>query len=362
MRIGSPRRVPKAPSRRPATTEAETLIAPADEPETAEDQAAPEDEPETGPLRRCLITRERLPKERMIRFVLSPEQVVVPDLTARLPGRGIWLSARGDVVETARVHGSLTRAFAKHAAKDMAKDAAPDDLIGPDKLLDPDKLLGAGKVEAKSGPKVVRGLVTLTPDLVDLIEAMLLRRVVELLGLARRAGQAVCGFQKAREWLTSNRAGLVVQASDGSVDERTRFLSGVTVNDLGAQASFDLGVPTPQPPGVSGDLPPSDGDAVHDDVVPREKKPKVIPVGSPLPAATLGTVFGRDHVVHVVVGPGRLAEALANEISRLSGVQHRPEPVRKNAKAGPKAAGGDAGKIEAGHSGEDHELNKRAGV
>jgi hypothetical protein len=106
----------------------------------------------------------------------------------------------------------------------------------------------------------------------------------------------------------------------------------------------------------------SDAGAVDDDAVPREKKPKVIPVGSPLPAAALGTVFGRDHVVHVVVGPGRLAEALANEISRLSGVQHRPEPGRKNAKAGPKATGGDAGKIEAGHSGQDHEMNKRAGA
>jgi predicted RNA-binding protein YlxR (DUF448 family) len=303
-------------------------------------------EPETGPLRRCLITRERLPKERMIRFVLSPEQVVVPDLTARLPGRGIWLSARGDVVETARAHGSLTRAFAKHAAKGIAKVVEPD---------------GAGNADAKPGSKVTRGLVTLTPDLSDLIEAMLLRRVVELMGLARRAGQAVCGFQKAREWLTSNRAGLVVQASDGSADERTRFLSGVTTMDLGAQVSPVVSdLQTSSPPEISGDL-PSDADVV-DGVVPREKRPKVVPVGSPLPAAALGAVFGRDHVVHVVVGPGRLAEALANEISRLSGVQRRPEPVRKNAKAGPKAAGGDAGKIEAGLTGQDHEMIKRAGA
>jgi hypothetical protein len=54
-----------------------------------------DDEPETGPLRRCVVTRERLPKERMIRFVVAPDRRLVPDLVATLPGRGIWLSAPG---------------------------------------------------------------------------------------------------------------------------------------------------------------------------------------------------------------------------------------------------------------------------
>ena len=48
-----------------------------------------DDAPETGPLRRCAVTRERLPKERMIRFVIGPDRTVVPDLAERLPGRGI---------------------------------------------------------------------------------------------------------------------------------------------------------------------------------------------------------------------------------------------------------------------------------
>src|SRR6202161_2735952 len=63
----------------------------------ARDDDAPE--PETGPLRRCIVTRERLPKERMIRFVVGPDRQIVPDLAARLPGRGIWLSASADVLE-----------------------------------------------------------------------------------------------------------------------------------------------------------------------------------------------------------------------------------------------------------------------
>src|ERR1700741_4577093 len=69
-------------------------------PEVAIEGADDNAEPETGPLRRCIITRERLPKERMIRFVVGPDRQIVPDLAARLPGRGIWLSASSDVLKS----------------------------------------------------------------------------------------------------------------------------------------------------------------------------------------------------------------------------------------------------------------------
>ena len=100
------------------------------------------------------------------------------------------------------------------------------------------------------------------------------RRVTDLLGLARRAGQAVGGYAKAREALVQGRAGLVVQASDGSDEECHRVMSGA-----------------------------------HD-----------VRVARPLTAAALGAVFGRDHLVHVVVAPGRLADGLVTETSRLAGM------------------------------------------
>ena len=209
-------------------------------------------EAEVGPLRRCAVTRERLPKERMIRFVVGPERQIVPDLAARLPGRGIWLSARRDVLESARNRG----AFAKAA----------------------------------------RGQVQVPPDLTSELQASLERRVGEIIGLARRAGQAVAGFGKAREWLAAGRAGLVVQASDGSPDERARFLAGW-----------------------------------------REK----VPVIAPLDAAALGAVFGRDHAVHAVVGVGRLADMLREEAGRLAGIRaHHPDGhLAGSTKAGGQAAG-----------------------
>lgn len=200
---------------------------------TAADTAADDEAEESGPLRRCILTRQRLPKERMIRFVVGPDRTIVHDLNAKLPGRGIWLSAARDVIETAGAKGNLTRAFARAA----------------------------------------RGPVVLPPDLLVVLETALVRRIGELLGLSRRAGQAVAGFDKAREWLRSGRARLVVQAADGSAAERARLLSGTT-----------------------------------------------LPVFSPLPGAALGRVFGRDYVVHVAIAPGKLAESLRIEAERLAGL------------------------------------------
>jgi predicted RNA-binding protein YlxR (DUF448 family) len=167
----------------------------------------------------------------MIRFVVAPDRRVVPDLAQRLPGRGIWLSARRDVLEAARTRGAFARA--------------------------------------------ARGPVTVPPDLFATVLAGLERRISDTLGLARRAGQAVAGFTRAREWLDAGRAGLIVEASDGSAEERARF--------LGMWA---------------------------------EK----VPVVTPLDAANLGTVFARDHVVHIAVAPGRLAEMLRADSERLAGL------------------------------------------
>jgi len=187
-------------------------------------------EPELkGPLRRCIATRETLPKERMIRFVLGPGREIVPDLAGKLPGRGMWLSARADVLERALNRGAFARA--------------------------------------------ARGQVHLPPDLRARIETALKGRLRDQVGLARRAGQAVCGFQQVREWLQAGRAAVLVEAVDGSPSERAR-LAG------------------------------------------RRDVPLVLA----LTAEELGAVFGRDHAVHVAIAPGRIADMLVQEAGRLAAV------------------------------------------
>jgi len=224
-----------------------------DDGDARDDGGAEDPAPEFGPFRQCIVTRERLPKERMIRFVIGPDRQLVPDLASRLPGRGIWLSASADVI-------GLPRARKDGAGKEQRGDAL------------------AGRRLTRAFSRAARGPITVPPDLSAVLQAALARRITELLGLTRRAGQAVAGFEKARDYLRSTGSRLVLQASDGSVAERARFLSGAAADTM---------------------------------------------VFDPLPGVDLGRIFGRDHVVHVAVAPGRLAESLAMEAGRLAGLRNR---------------------------------------
>jgi predicted RNA-binding protein YlxR (DUF448 family) len=200
----------------------------------------------------------------MIRFVLDPGRRVVPDLAGKLPGRGMWLSARADVIEGAARRG----AFAKAA----------------------------------------RGEVLVPPDLRARIEDGLRGRVRDLLGFARRAGQAVSGWQAAREWLQTGRAGLLVQAADGSPAEKARLLG-------------------------------------H----------RQVPVVTPLSAAELGAPFGRDRAVHIAVAAGGLAGRIAAEAARLAGVATSAEEDEGATRRGSGRGGREAGEGPArpGRPGED---------
>jgi predicted RNA-binding protein YlxR (DUF448 family)/ribosomal protein L7Ae-like RNA K-turn-binding protein len=284
VRIGSKARQHQKQRRRPVTTETD-LTSNADAPkeatparETSHRDTSGQDLPgddeaelETGPLRRCIVTRERLPKERMIRFVVGPDRQIVPDLAARLPGRGIWLSASKDVLELADAQEN--RRQENRRQENRRQDGGRD----KDKQGDDSKRsLGQRHLE-RAFARAARGAVLVPPDLSLLLQAALIRRIGECLGLTRRAGQAVAGYEKAREALRTGRYRLVVQASDGSEAERARFLSG-----------------------FGSDL-------------------KII---DPLPGDALGRVFGRDHVVHVAVAAGKLAESLVLEAGRLAGLKN----------------------------------------
>jgi ribosomal protein L7Ae-like RNA K-turn-binding protein len=120
--------------------------------------------------------------------------------------------------------------------------------------------------------KAARRSVRVPDNFADQVEGALVRRCLSLVGLARRAGQAVVGYEKSREWLKSGRAGIVVAASDGSAAGRAK---------LEALAS---GVPI-----------------------------------AVLRADELGAAAGRDRAVHMVVSLGSLADSLKREAKRLAG-------------------------------------------
>jgi hypothetical protein len=130
--------------------------------------------------------------------------------------------------------------------------------------------------------RAARAPATAPPDLADRVERLLAERCCELLGLARRSGQAVAGFEKVREALRGGRVGLLVEASDGARHGRDK-LAGAS-------------------PGVAR--------------------------ASVLRAEELGLAFGRDHVVHAAVAPGRFAERLAIDAGRLAGFRRGSSGVQ----------------------------------
>ena len=66
--------------------------------------------------RRCIVTGEVLPEARLLRFVLAPDGQVVPDVEAKLPGRGLWVSADRTIIAQAVAKRLFARAAKAPAA------------------------------------------------------------------------------------------------------------------------------------------------------------------------------------------------------------------------------------------------------
>jgi len=85
----------------------------------------PDPEGESGPLRTCIVTRTTQSPDGMIRFVLSPEGVVTPDLRRKLPGRGVWVTASRVVLSVAMKKQTFSKAF---KTKALAPATLADDV------------------------------------------------------------------------------------------------------------------------------------------------------------------------------------------------------------------------------------------
>src|SRR5262245_33338961 len=64
----------------------------------------------SGPLRRCIVTRDVLPKDALVRFVIGPSGEVVPDVQGRLPGRGLWVRSERTALSAAVAKNHFARA------------------------------------------------------------------------------------------------------------------------------------------------------------------------------------------------------------------------------------------------------------
>lgn len=187
-----------------------------------------QDEPE----RKCIVSGESQPKAGLVRFCIGPDDMVVPDILGRLPGRGIYVAADRAAIAKAAAKGLFARA-------------------------------------ARQSVKLPEG------SLPDLVEALLARRVVDLISMARKANGAVMGYEKVKDWLASGKARVLVQASDGSERGKTKLR-------------------------------------------PPEGKDGFIGL---LTAGELGLAFGRERAIHAALGAGGLTTRVVEEAARLSGLR-----------------------------------------
>ena len=135
--------------------------------------------------RRDVASGESLDTDSMIRFVVSPDGILVPDVSHKLPGRGIWLRSERGGLEIA-----LRRNIFSKAAKRQVKA---------------------------------------DPGLVDQVHGLLRRRCLDLLGLARREGLLISGYEKI---LGNVKAGAAndtgCELSKNAPCSPVRFAAGVT--------------------------------------------------------------------------------------------------------------------------------------
>ena len=61
------------------------------------------------PMRSCVVTREKLPKQELVRVVRTPEGNVIIDTTGKSNGRGAYLKNDKEVIEKARKSKILDR-------------------------------------------------------------------------------------------------------------------------------------------------------------------------------------------------------------------------------------------------------------
>lgn len=190
-----------------------------------------------APERRCIATGETGSKWGLIRFVVGPDAAIVPDLAERLPGRGIWVSAEASALEMA----VKKRLFARAA----------------------------------------KAQVTVAEDLAATVERLVVDRISNVISLARKAGQAVAGFEKVKTLLAAEDVRILLQASDGSDGQKRKLWTPEGARFFGCLTGEELGL-----------------------------------------------AFGRDRVIHAAVKAGGLAESCYHEAARLSGLRGIDVKVR----------------------------------
>jgi predicted RNA-binding protein YlxR (DUF448 family) len=151
-------------------------------------------------MRMCAVTRQVRPIDELIRFVVSPQGEVVPDLKRKLPGRGMWVSASRQTVAEAARRNQFSKGFKRE--------------------------------------------LRVSPALAADTEALLVRSVIEALAMIAKAGQVVSGFSKVEGAIEQRQIQALIHASDGAADGIRKLDAQIRPNAGDRQESSEIPVVT----------------------------------------------------------------------------------------------------------------------
>lgn len=139
---------------------------------------------ESGPERMCVVTRAVGSAADLIRFVAGPDGTITPDIKAKLPGRGVWVTCRRSVLEEA--------------------------------------------IRRKAFARALKTAVVVPDDLPGLVDSLMLTDARQSLSLANKAGLVITGFAKTEAALASGRTAALIAAADGAEDGRRKLRQAAT--------------------------------------------------------------------------------------------------------------------------------------
>ena len=149
--------------------------------------------------RKCIVTGEVLDKDKLLRFVVGPDMMVIPDFKKRLPGRGVYVTNSRGLLQKAIGSNLFAKAL-------------------------------------KQKVKPVEGLE-------KMVEHLLRQSALQAVSLARKAGDFVSGMDKVAEAVQKGKVAFLLEAKDAGADGRekiARMAKGLKIFELFTTEELDL--------------------------------------------------------------------------------------------------------------------------
>jgi len=148
-------------------------------------------------MRECALSKTAKPVEELLRFALGPDGEIAPDIDAKAPGRGVWITAD----ETSVALAVKKNAFAKS----------------------------------------LKQQVKVPSELAQITRTRLEQRLKGALGLARKAGQLQTGATRVKSAITSGSVIALLTATDAASDGRRKMMAALRANMDGVEVpQFDI--------------------------------------------------------------------------------------------------------------------------